>query len=565
MRLYAAAVGLLAIAAALSPRDAARGDGARSVGDDDDDVPVRNPPQCYDVPGGELADCGPSHQFCDVPFENAPAYHLMDQQGCAENDPNGPVFDPVHGVFHHFYQIHLAAPPGSGPDYGHFVSKNLIEWAALPVAIWNGLDASTGATMAYDDVAIYTGSATLVPGAGPTGALGVVQIYPGLCDGSRQDNCQTGTLLAMATPADYEGDELLVNWTKSAANPIVNNTQRDPSTAWKTAAGEWRLRTYDSMVYGAASDEDFIAGTWYEIGKSPDLRTCECPSLYPLPASTPGFEDAYDAADLPTHVHKTSCGGDWWQVGNYLDGAPKTPGNFSAAPGWEDEFEQRKMDDGGFYASKDTDYPTTDGAHRRVNYGWAQVPPKSAQTLPREVTFNAAARQLQQYPIAEVDGLRGPAAVDGRSVSVDGDAPVDVPANVTRQAEVLVVFDLPSTPSALAVSVGDLSCEVAWSPVGGGDYADYNVTCGGVDTTLRLLAAETQLEVRMFLDWTFAEIFLQRGRTAVTASSDVSASPPVSLHADATTNAVVSVYPMNGIWVDEATVRATDRVYQGWA
>tara|TARA_B110000208_G_scaffold132026_1_gene159962 strand:- start:2338 stop:2502 length:165 start_codon:yes stop_codon:yes gene_type:complete len=29
----------------------------------------------------------------------------MDQHGCAENDPNGPVFDPVHGVFHHFYQI----------------------------------------------------------------------------------------------------------------------------------------------------------------------------------------------------------------------------------------------------------------------------------------------------------------------------------------------------------------------------------------------------------------------------------------------------------------------------
>jgi sucrose-6-phosphate hydrolase SacC (GH32 family) len=29
----------------------------------------------------------------------------MGQHGCAENDPNGPVFDPVHGVFHHFYQI----------------------------------------------------------------------------------------------------------------------------------------------------------------------------------------------------------------------------------------------------------------------------------------------------------------------------------------------------------------------------------------------------------------------------------------------------------------------------
>ena len=61
----------------------------------------------------------------------------MDQHGCGENDPNGPSFDPVHGVFHHFYQIHLAAPPGHGPDYGHFVSKDFVHWAPLPVAIWN--------------------------------------------------------------------------------------------------------------------------------------------------------------------------------------------------------------------------------------------------------------------------------------------------------------------------------------------------------------------------------------------------------------------------------------------
>ena len=53
--------------------------------------------------------CGPGNEFCGKPFEDAPTYHLMDQHGCGENDPNGPVFDPVHGVFHHFYQIHLAA------------------------------------------------------------------------------------------------------------------------------------------------------------------------------------------------------------------------------------------------------------------------------------------------------------------------------------------------------------------------------------------------------------------------------------------------------------------------
>ena len=75
---------------------------------------------CIDA-SGVLGACGPGREFCGEPFapETSPAFHLMDQHGCGENDPNGPVFDPVHGVVHHFYQIHLAAPPGKGPDYGH--------------------------------------------------------------------------------------------------------------------------------------------------------------------------------------------------------------------------------------------------------------------------------------------------------------------------------------------------------------------------------------------------------------------------------------------------------------
>ena len=172
----------------------------------------------------------------------------------------------MHGVIHHFYQIHLAAPPGHGPDYGHFVSKDFVHWAPLPVAIWNGIDASNGAITKYDNEAIFTGSAVIVNGAGPGGKPGVVNIYPGLCNKNDWPACGTGTLLAQAVPADYAGDELLVNWTKPSYNPIMENTQRDPSTPWKTPSGEWRLRTYNSIVYGAASDADLLAGKWYEIG-----------------------------------------------------------------------------------------------------------------------------------------------------------------------------------------------------------------------------------------------------------------------------------------------------------
>ena len=42
------------------------------------------------------------------------------------------------------------------------------------------------------------------------------------------------------------------------------------------------------------------------------------------------------------------------------------------------------------------------GGERRINWGWATVPPASTQTLPRHITFNAAARCLQQYPVEEV-------------------------------------------------------------------------------------------------------------------------------------------------------------------
>lgn len=119
-----------------------------------------------------------------------------------------------------------------------------------------------------------------------------------------------------------------------------------------------------------------MKGQWKDLGVNKDFRGCECPSFYPLPEPTTGFEAEYYAMDrtgagLPTNVHKTSCGGDWWQLGTY-SGADKVGvlGNFSATPGWEDVFSQRKIDQGNFYASKDNEYPTKAGGKRRINWGW---------------------------------------------------------------------------------------------------------------------------------------------------------------------------------------------------
>jgi beta-fructofuranosidase len=92
----------------------------------------------------------------------------------------------------------------------------------MPISIWNDHP--------YDDSAIYTGSATIVNGQ-------TVQVYPGLCN-TRNEGCPGGTNLCIAVPAD-PSDPLQTKWTKEeyTVNPIVNATQRDPSTAWQKPSG----------------------------------------------------------------------------------------------------------------------------------------------------------------------------------------------------------------------------------------------------------------------------------------------------------------------------------------
>jgi hypothetical protein len=52
-------------------------------------VAVAASSQCIGPNNDTVADCVPGHEWCGQPYANAPQYHLMDQHGCGENDPNG--------------------------------------------------------------------------------------------------------------------------------------------------------------------------------------------------------------------------------------------------------------------------------------------------------------------------------------------------------------------------------------------------------------------------------------------------------------------------------------------
>jgi len=168
-----------------------------------------------------------------------------------------------------------------------------------------------------------------------------VLVYPGICRscGSKRTGA-TGISLVTAVPANAS-DPLCTRWTKRGV--IVNNTRRDPSSAWRLHNGDWRLTTYTGKVLRGTPD---FTRWRYEMaaeagGGGDDafvFPSGECPSMFPLPRlatgphiapaltmnrSGPGVSPLAAPASpypqtspLPTHVHKCSHGGkDWVQVG----------------------------------------------------------------------------------------------------------------------------------------------------------------------------------------------------------------------------------------------------------
>ena len=148
---------------------------------------------------------------------------------------------------------------------------------------------------------------------------------------------------ALAVPANAS-DPLYTRWTKSGRvggrafkSPVLTTNVYDvPSTAWRTAEGEWRMIGHfpcevpNSTAYwsnGLYASDDFVS--WRYLGCT-QLPHGDCPTLFPLPRLTPG-SSAPSGAPLPTHVHKAGDRGDAAQVGVWRDGRG-TMGTWAPAP-----------------------------------------------------------------------------------------------------------------------------------------------------------------------------------------------------------------------------------------
>ncbi|GER34569.1 beta-fructofuranosidase [Striga asiatica] len=326
------------------------------------------------------------------------AFHFQPES----NWMNGPVF--YNGWYHFFYQYNPYDAVWGIIMWGHAVSKDLIHWRHLSIAL--------SPDQWYDVNGVWTGSATILE----NGQL--IMLYTG----STNESVQVQNL---AYPAD-PSDPLLVNWVKYPGNPVLlppPNTDpkdfRDPTTAWLTPHGKWRLTigskindTGMSLVYDT---EDFVSFELLEgvLHAVPGTGMWECVDFYPVSRVAENGLDTSENGPEVKHAVKTSLDddrNDYYALGSYdAENGTWTPDDPSIDVGIG-----LRYDYGIFYASK-TFYDQE--KKRRVLWGWIKETDSEAadlrkgwaslQAIPRTVVLDRkTGSNLILWPVEEVERLR---------------------------------------------------------------------------------------------------------------------------------------------------------------
>ncbi|CAL4927179.1 unnamed protein product [Urochloa decumbens] len=313
------------------------------------------------------------------------------------NDSNGVMY--YKGVYHLFYQYNPKGAVWGNIVWAHAVSTDLVDWVMLPPAIYP--------TAPFDVNGCWSGSATVLPDGTPA------IMYTGIDGENRQ-------VQNVAYPKDLS-DPYLREWVKPDYNPVIapgpgiNATAfRDPTTAWQGPDGLWRLviGTKDNhrglaMLYRSRDFRQWAPAS--RALHSGDTGMWECPDFYPVTTTTasPG------AGGVTKHVLKVSLDltrFEYYTFGEY-DHATDTYVPDAALADGNDGL---RYDYGNFYASK-TFLDTA--KQRRVLWGWANESDSAAddirkgwagvQAVPRKVWLSSDGKQLVQWPVAEIESLRG--------------------------------------------------------------------------------------------------------------------------------------------------------------
>ena len=346
--------------------------------------------------------------------EYRPQYHFSPPQQWM-NDPNGLVY--FQGTYHLFYQYHPYGNTWGPMHWGHAISKDMVYWENLPIALFPDING-----------AIFSGSA--VVDWKNTSGFGVDATPPLVAVFTYHDH-----LAQNLGRVDFQTQGIAYSldggrsWAKYGGNPVLQNPGnrdfRDPKVFWYARQAKWimTLAVSDHVSFYSSKDlktwthESDFGREWGAHG-----GVWECPDLIEMQI------DGKDARKFVLLVSTNPGGPNGGSATQYFlgdfDGVrfsldPDLQRKLKAAPAERPDLGAALWLDYGtddYAGSTWSDVRAEDG--RVLFIGWmnnweyaSKVPTqrwRGAMTIPRELKLVRTARGLEVHstPAAELQTLR---------------------------------------------------------------------------------------------------------------------------------------------------------------
>lgn len=474
-----------------------------------------------------------------------PQFHFSPKRGWM-SDPNGLVY--YDGEYHLFFQHY---PYGSQPNptadwkthWGHAVSKDLVHWQELPVALYP-----------EQGLSIWSGSAVVDENNTAGFQKGSEKPLVALFTLADPKKMLTGKGHLFTQGLAYSNDRGRT-WTHYADSPVlptVSAFNRDPKVIWYAPQTKWVMilfldradyaghpeLTPDKAMdlYRDKSSYGFFLSTdlkhWEKLTEVHIPGDAECPEFYEVPV---------DGDPKNTRWIIQGAAG-FYLIGGF-DGA-----TFTSESG-----PHRLHEGAGWYASQTFNHvPARDG--RRILIPWAQalagledkkeplykgMPFNQSMGIPVELTLRTSTEGLRLYanPVRELTALRAnstalkPQPLQPRNNPLSGlrGEFLDVMACIDPKGAETITFDLRGVPVVYDVKAQQLSCADAKAP---------------------LSLHNGRLQLRLLVDRTSIEIFGNDGQLYMSVATVV---PPgnTSLALTADKEAAIEaleVHTLRSIW-----------------
>ncbi|KAJ4830123.1 Invertase [Turnera subulata] len=353
---------------------------------------------------------------------------------------NGPMY--YKGLYHLFYQYNPKGAVWGNIVWAHSVSKDLINWEALEPAIYP--------SKWFDINGCWSGSATVLHN-------GPIIFYTGIDPHQRE-------VQNYAVPAN-SSDPYLREWIKPDDNPFVNpgpgvnaSAFRDPTTAWrvdghwKTVIGSRRKHRGIAYLYRSRDFKKWVKAP-HPLYSVAGTGMWECPDFFPVARSGQDGLDTSTVGPDVKHVFKVSLDltrYEVYTVGSYDRKKDRYIPDKGSVDGWGG----LRYDYGNFYASKSFFDPST---KRRILWGWSNESDTSEQDkmkgwagiqlIPRKLWLSPCGRQVMQWPVVELETLRGNNVQISNQKLHKGDH-VEIKGITAEQADVDVTFSFSSLKKA---------------------------------------------------------------------------------------------------------------------